>query len=86
MEFGHLIQVLKSVTIDTPPLKDNFLRLDEEYEKGFSNKNEAIEFFRKLDILEVKNKRYAETYARVRILQNREKISSIQRSKHPELF
>ncbi len=81
--------VVKSISMDTaPPKEDNLLKLDEEYEKGFSNEDEAIEFYRKLDIVEAekdKNKKYAETYARWRIIQQQKTINSIRRLKHPEL-
>ncbi len=74
---------------DTPPPKDNLLRLDEEFEKGFSNKDAVREFYRKLGLLATKmakNPQYAETHARCLILMEQAAISSITTIKHSELF
>ncbi len=65
-----VVNQVKSISLDVPPPNGNLLNLDEEYERGFSDEDGAIDVNQKLNILYAKrdeNKRYAETFAEWRI-------------------
>ncbi len=81
--------MMKSASKDAPPPKDNLLELDKEFERGFSDKEEVREFYRKLAILTTKKSetpQYAEIHAKCLILMERATIRSIATIRHPELF
>ncbi len=89
LSLSVVVNRVKSISVDVPPPNDNLLNLYKEYERGFSDEDAAIDFYQKLDILYVKrdaDKKYAETFAKWRILEQQQTISLISRIKHPELY